>query len=53
MNAFDLLGVIELEDENIELGKYFHWRMCQGLREKSQMKIMSNQELAKMDSEEI
>jgi len=32
MNAYDLLGQIELEEGNIELSRYFHWRMCHAIR---------------------
>ena len=32
MSAYDLLGQIESEDGNIELSRYFHWRMCQAVR---------------------
>jgi hypothetical protein len=43
MQAFDLLGIIELSEGEMELGRYFHWRMCQGIKEKKRIVTMSNQ----------
>lgn len=49
MNAYDLLGQIELEEGNIEMSRYFHWRMCHAVRESKEIVQISNQELAKLE----
>ena len=51
MNAYDLIGLIELEDGNIEMSRYFHRRMCSGKRERQEILIMSNNELKKNERE--
>ena len=49
LNAYDLLGVIEMERGNVGLSKYFHLRMCRGILESKQknqkIMMMSNNEL--------
>lgn len=47
MNAYDLLGQVELEDGNIEMCRYFHWRMCHCVQEGNEIVQLSNQELDK------
>ena len=31
LNAYDLLGLIEMDVGNVNLSKYFHLRMCKGI----------------------
>lgn len=53
MNAYDLLGQIELEKGSIEMSRYFHLRMCQGVQENHDIVVMSNNELEKNQKEKI
>lgn len=47
MNAYDLLGQVELEEGAMDMCRYFHWRMCGGVREGREIVGLSNQELDK------
>lgn len=57
LNAYDLLGQIEMEIGNVQLSKYFHHRMCKGALESKEINqkimVMSNNQFRRQSQEKV